>query len=99
MILQHAEEEKIDILREAQLEAEKIKQKQQDKLEAYLLERHVKWLLENKKIEDILVESVRQNIIQAITIVIRSWSGQQSIDEILVTCLADKVEKLANKAA
>jgi len=98
-ILQHAEEEKTAILREAQLEAEKIKQNQQDKLEASLLERHVKWLLENKKIEDILVESVRQNIIQAITTVIRNWAGQQSIDEILVARLADKVEKLAKQGS
>lgn len=98
-ILQQAEEEKKMMLEETQLEIKKRQQEQQDKLEADILERHVKWLMENKKMDDTLIERARQNIIQAITTVIKNWASRQSLDEILIARLADKVEELAKQGS
>lgn len=97
LILQQAEKEKTALLAAAQQQATETMQLARVEMEKKILQQHVNWLVEAEQLDIRLVEQARSRIMQALTSVIQSWAGQQSIDKILLARLTDQVEEMAQQ--
>ncbi|WP_339056911.1 type III secretion system stator protein SctL [Candidatus Regiella endosymbiont of Tuberolachnus salignus] len=97
LILQQAEKEKTALLAAAQQQATETMQLARAEMEKKVLQQHVNWLVEAEQLDIRLVEQVRSRIMQALTSVIQSWAGQQSVDKILLARLTDQVEEMAQQ--
>ncbi|AWK13996.1 HrpE/YscL family type III secretion apparatus protein [Candidatus Fukatsuia symbiotica] len=97
LIVQQAEKEKKALLAAAQQQATEIVEQKRIEMESTLLQRHVNWLVQAEQLDKVLVEQARSRIMQAITTVVQSWAGEQSVDKILITRLSDQVEEMAEQ--
>ncbi|WP_145509099.1 type III secretion system stator protein SctL [Yersinia alsatica] len=95
-IVHAATAERDALLALAQQQADKLIHQARHDMETAVLAQHVAWLVAAERVESSLVTQAREHILAAITSVVTTWAGQQSVSQILIDRLGAQVEKMAH---
>ncbi|CNI63465.1 type III secretion system stator protein SctL [Yersinia vastinensis] len=95
-IVQAAEIERERLLAQAQQQVDELIHQARQDMENDVLAQHVGWLVAAEQVESLLVAQARKQILAAITSVVTTWAGQQSVSETLIHRLGMQVEKMAH---
>lgn len=96
-ICQAAELTRELLLEQAQRQADDLINQAHAQMETTVLEQHVRWLVDTEQLESQLITQARQRIVTAITSVVTAWSGEQSVEQVLIQRLGGQVEKMAQQ--
>jgi type III secretion system HrpE/YscL family protein len=96
-IIHAAQAEKVLLLEQARQQAEVLARQARGQMESEVLAQHVAWLVAAEQLTASLITQAHQHILAAMTSVITTWAGQQSVEQVLIHRLGAQVEKMAHQ--